>query len=139
MRDNHESYPGTYLGDVGVARFSPDASSLVVIDYYRFTKYWEISETGLAVTCDDAFQSKYTMVMPSKISFLDNKYFIISIRELSHEHSLALETIPRNLDEETVTLPICDYPTSLFYNRETATLIVNYLNCNFEELKLHWP
>jgi WD40 repeat protein len=138
MRDNHKSYPGIYLGDVHVARFPPDASLLLVIDVKNCTKCLEISETGLAMTCDDLFEMEGNSVyIFDNICFVDNKHFIIYFYMSAqfNEHVLSFERIPRY--EEPLCLPICDYPTSLFYNRETATLIVNYLNCNFEELKLH--
>ena len=113
------------------ARFSPDASKLVFfhlsdLKYDDHGRCYEISE--------NAMSKKWEVSRGCDILlFLDNDYFI------GLTDCKLLSLICTNSGAVLTRFDLLDTPTSMFYNCENQTLIVNYVNKKFEEFRVYWP
>ena len=129
MRNNKRILSLPDAGIFQMARFSPDANKLVLYDANFDNGY----------RCYDISESSVTTVSESKqetleiLCFLDNEYFItiVACKQLYLNSIHSTNILP--------TIRLDQYPISVFYCHGTQTLIVNYMDNNFRELRVKWP
>ena len=126
MRNNKKTLSLPNTDFFQVARFSPNANKLVLLD----AKY------NNGYRCYDMSESSMTTVSETKIDtheilcFLDDEYFIT----IKAYKTLRLNSIHSTKIHAMITFD--QDPTSIFYCHTIQTLIVNYMNNKFHEFRL---
>ena len=138
MRDDKRTHSLYNTSTIKIARFCPNANKLVLYSKgFENYRCYEISENSLRLV---------NWVFPilsvreyEILYFLDDEYFITISSESLTCAEIMLSLNCAHSGKVLTCFELGDYPTSVFYCRETQILIVNYTSNAFKEFRVHWP
>ena len=119
---------------IELARFSPDASKLVLYFNSRANEHYsflEISKEKVKEACRVQLHAE-----SRRLYFLDNNYFI-TVAVNNNDYWLFLTCF--RTKKNVPFFRLSGRVTSMFFNRECQILIVNYYQNTFEEFHLQLP